>query len=121
MGRNPATSVATGSAGPSAAQRTADRSLADRHAEFVAEIERIIDATYRVIERTGNLDPTMREILGEAQLSTPAFYRHFRSKDELFVVILDDGRRRLVNTIARRMARETTRSEERRVGKECRL
>ena len=97
-------------AGPrrSAAHGRADRSLADRHAGYVAEIERIIDATYRVIERTANVDPTMRDILREASLSTPAFYRHFRSKDELFVVLLDDGRRRLAVTIARRMARETT-------------
>ena len=100
--------VTAPSAGASAAHRRADRSLADRHAGYVAEIERIIDATYRVIERTGNIDPTMRDILREAQLSTPAFYRHFRSKDELFVVLLDDGRRRLAATLSRRMARETT-------------
>ncbi len=93
---------------PSIAHRQADRSLADRHAGYVAEIERIIDATYRVIERTGNVDPTMREILREAQLSTPAFYRHFASKDELFVVLLDDGRRRLASAIERRLRRETT-------------
>jgi AcrR family transcriptional regulator len=99
-----AISVATASV----AQRTADRSVAERHAEYVAEIDRIVDATYRVIERTGDVDPTMRDILGEAQLSTPAFYRHFRSKDELFVVLLDDGRRRLGATISRRMDRETT-------------
>jgi AcrR family transcriptional regulator len=88
--------------------RTAARSLADRHSEYVVEIERIIDATYRVIERTGHVEPTMREILREAKLSTPAFYRHFRSKDELFVVLLEDGRRRLAATTARRMAREAT-------------
>ena len=35
----------------------------------------------------------MRDILREAKLSTPAFYRHFKSKDELFVMLLDDGRR----------------------------
>ncbi|HEV8296866.1 MAG TPA: TetR/AcrR family transcriptional regulator [Acidimicrobiales bacterium] len=88
--------------------RTAHRSVADRHETYVAEIQQFIDATYRVIERTGDVDPTMRDILREAGLSTPAFYRHFRSKDELFVVILDDGRRRLVSTIERRLARETT-------------
>lgn len=92
----------------SAAHRRADRSLADRHAGYVAEIERIIDATYRVIERTGNVDPTMRDILREAKLSTPAFYRHFKSKDELFVMLLDDGRRRLATSIDRRMTREST-------------
>jgi AcrR family transcriptional regulator len=89
-------------------ERHAERSLAERRAGYVAEIERIVEAAYRVIERTGSVEPTMREILREARLSTPAFYRHFRSKDELFVVLLDDGRRRLAATIDRRMAREAT-------------
>ena len=67
--------------------------------------ERIIEATYRLIERTGDVDPTMRAILREAGLSTPAFYRHFRSKDELFSVLFADGRRRMAATIERRIAR----------------
>lgn len=92
----------------SLAERHAERTLAERRAEYVVEIERIVEAAYRVIERTGSVEPTMREILREAGLSTPAFYRHFRSKDELFVALLGDGRRRFVATIERRMAREST-------------
>jgi AcrR family transcriptional regulator len=88
--------------------RRAERSVEERRAEYVAEIEGIVEAAYRVIERTGSVEPTMREILREAGISTPAFYRHFRSKDELFVALLGDGRRRFVATIERRMARETT-------------
>ncbi len=72
---------------------------------------RIVEATYRVIERTGDVDPTMRDILREAGLSTPAFYRQFRSKDELFVLLLADGRRRLADTIDRRLARARTGEE----------
>ena len=94
--------------GESLAVRAANRSVADRHSSYVAEITRMVDATYRVMERTGDVDPTVRDILKEAGLSTPAFYRHFRSKDELFLVILDDGRRKLVSAIERRLARETT-------------
>jgi AcrR family transcriptional regulator len=70
--------------------------------------QRIVDATYRVIERTGDVDPTMRAILREAGLSTPAFYRQFRSKDELFAVLLADGRRRMAATIERRLTRAHT-------------
>lgn len=70
--------------------------------------ERIVDATYRVIERTGEVDPTMRDILREAALSTPAFYRQFRSKDELLAVLFADGRRRMAATVERRVARATT-------------
>lgn len=67
--------------------------------------ERIVEATYRVIERTGDVDPPVRAILREAGLSTPAFYRHFHSKDELFSVLFADGRRRMAATIERRVAR----------------
>lgn len=85
-----------------------ERSLAARHDAYAAEVERLVDATYRVIERTGSVDPTVRDILREAGLSTQAFYRHFRSKDELLLVLLDDGRRRLVDYLAKRMAKQRT-------------
>ena len=45
----------------------------------------------------------LRDILRESGLSTQAFYKHFRSKDELMLVLLDDGRRRLVGYLAHRM------------------
>ena len=89
-------------------ERTARRALAQRQQAYVDEIDALIEATYRVIERTGDVDPTVRQILTEANLSTPAFYRHFRSKDELFVVIIDDGRRRLAATLERRIRRAST-------------
>lgn len=84
-----------------------ERSLAARHDAYAAEVERLVDATYRVIEHTGSVDPTVRDILREAGLSTQAFYRHFRSKDELLLVLLDDGRRRLVDYLGKRMAKHT--------------
>jgi AcrR family transcriptional regulator len=49
----------------------------------------------------------MREILAETGLSTQAFYRYFSSKDELMLALLDEGRRRLVDALERRMARAT--------------
>ena len=87
------------------ARRAAERSLATREASYAAEVRRVIEATYRVIERTGSFDPTLREILRESGLSTQAFYRYFKSKDELLLVLLDDGRRQLVGYLEHRMAR----------------
>ena len=87
------------------ARRAAERSLATREASYAAEMRRVIGATYRVIERTGSFDPTLREILRESGLSTQAFYRYFKSKDELLLVLLDDGRRQLVGYLEHRMAR----------------
>jgi AcrR family transcriptional regulator len=93
------------------ARRTAEREVASRQSAHAREVQRILDATYRVIERTGDVDPSMRTILREAELSTQTFYRHFRSKDELLLVLLDDGRRRLLTYLEHRMARVDTRDE----------
>ena len=89
------------------ARRAVERTVADRQAEFAQEMRRIVEATYGLIERTGSLDPSLRDILADTGLSTQAFYRLFRSKDELLLVLLDDGRRRLVDYLAGRMAAET--------------
>ncbi|MFI1385180.1 TetR/AcrR family transcriptional regulator [Embleya sp. NPDC020886] len=80
------------------------RPLAARWAVYEEEVRRLVDATYRVVERTGSLDPTMRDIMRESGLSNQAFYRHFRSKDELLVALLDDGRRRMADYLDRRMS-----------------
>jgi AcrR family transcriptional regulator len=77
--------------------------VADRHAVAAGEIDALIEATYRVIERAGSVEPTVREILAESGLSTQAFYRHFKSKDELMLVLLDDGRRRLGDYLRHQM------------------
>lgn len=87
------------------ADRAVERTVAGRRAEYGAEMRRIVEMTFSLIERTGSLDPSMREILSETGLSTQAFYRYFSSKDELMLALLDDGRRRLVETLERRMAR----------------
>jgi AcrR family transcriptional regulator len=91
----------------SLARRALERSAADRHAEYVRDVGLIVDATYRLIERTGGIDPSLREVLAEAAISTQSFYRFFRSKDELMLVLLDDGRRRLLGYLEHRMARAT--------------
>jgi AcrR family transcriptional regulator len=89
----------------SLARRVAQRSVAEKQAELAGEMDRIVEATYDLVERTGNLDPSMRQILAHSGLSTQAFYRHFRSKDELMLALLDEGRRRLVVYLERRMKR----------------
>ena len=65
------------------ARRTVERTVADREASYVRELQLILDATYRVVERTGTFDPTLRDILRESGLSTQAFYKHFRTTEDL--------------------------------------
>ena len=84
-------------------QSVIERSVARRVEAHQEEVQRLVDATYRVIRRTESVDPTVRDILRESGLSAQAFYRNFRSKDELLVVLLDDGRRRIVDYLAHRM------------------
>lgn len=88
-------------------ERAINRALTEQYAQAADEVQRILDATYRVIEREGTVEPKIRDILEEAGLATQAFYRHFHSKDELLLVILDDGRRRLAKYLVHRMEKET--------------
>ena len=46
--------------------------------------------------------------MSRAGLSNNAFYRHFRSKDDLVLAILDDGRRTLLGYLDHLMAEEAT-------------
>src|SRR6266568_5963914 len=90
------------------ARRAIERSTAERQATYVEEIRTLVEAAYRVIEKTGNFDPPLRDILKVPGLSTQAFYKHFRSKDELLLVLLDDGRRRLIGYLRHRMEKAPT-------------
>jgi AcrR family transcriptional regulator len=90
------------------ARRSIERSTAERRATYVEEIRQLVEATYRVIEKSGSFDPPLRDILKASGLSTQAFYKHFRSKDELLLVLLDDGRRQLLSYLEHRMSKATT-------------
>jgi AcrR family transcriptional regulator len=96
------------SSGIGGASGIAERSLASRHSAYVEEVQRIIDATYAVVRRTGHVDPRVSDIVREARSSNQAFYRHFRSKDELLAAILADGRRQLVGYLEHRMGHAAT-------------
>ena len=89
---------------PTAVGQTVDRSLEARRAAAQDEVERLVSAAFRVIERTGHLEPKVSDILAEAGLSNQAFYRHFRGKHELLVAVLDEGIRELGRYLAGRMA-----------------
>lgn len=94
----------------SLARRSVEESVAERRASYEEEIREVLDAAYRVIQKTGTFDPTMRDLLRESGLSTQAFYKHFRSKDELLLLLLDDGRRKLVGYLEHRMDKAPTAS-----------
>jgi AcrR family transcriptional regulator len=90
---------------PSVADAIAARALDGRRAAYADEVRRLIDAAYAVMRASGDIDPRVGDVVKAAGLSNQAFYRHFRSKDELLLAVLTDGRRRLLATLTTRMAR----------------
>ncbi|HEY1466443.1 MAG TPA: TetR/AcrR family transcriptional regulator, partial [Acidimicrobiales bacterium] len=72
--------------------------------EGANEVELLVSATLAVAARRGTIEPSVREILEQAGLSTKAFYRHFRSKDELLLVTLEEGSRVLVEYLEHQMS-----------------
>jgi AcrR family transcriptional regulator len=97
---------ATGKPGVRTASRVEQlvgRALSDRQDATLKEIRRLMEAGYAVMRETGQLEPRVSEIVRAAGLSNQAFYRHFKSKDELLLAILDDGQRTLVGYLQHRM------------------
>ncbi len=88
------------------AARAVERSLANRWSAYAEEVGRLIRAGLAVMQRDGTSDPRVSEVVAESGLSNQAFYRHFRSKEELLLAISDDGLRQLVAYLEHQMAKE---------------
>lgn len=88
----------------SVAERALARSLGARRAAYAGEVRRLIEAAFEVMRETGSLEPRVEQIVRAAGLSNQAFYRHFRSKAELLLAVLDDGILQLHAYLERRMA-----------------
>lgn len=66
-----------------------DRSLGPRRARYEREVELLVGSALRVMRRKGYSAATVADVLTEAELSTRAFYRHFHSKEELFLAVFE--------------------------------
>lgn len=71
--------------------RVVERGIEGRRAAYQDEVARLVQASFKLIRDTGNLQPKVSEIVAEAGLSNQAFYKHFRSKDELLLAVLEEG------------------------------
>jgi AcrR family transcriptional regulator len=76
----------------------------DGRAEATEEVQQLVNATWTVAARIGSFEPSVRDILQEAGISTKAFYRHFRSKDELLLMALEEGSTRIAAHLESKMA-----------------
>ncbi len=82
------------------------RTLAARVDAYTDEVERLLRAGYAVMSRTQSVSPRVSDIVRESGLSNQAFYRHFRSRDELLLALLASGRHALVEYVRHLMAKE---------------
>jgi AcrR family transcriptional regulator len=80
------------------------RGLSRRYATAGRDVVNLIDAAYRLIERGGVVEVKIRELLAEAGMATQQFYRYFASKDDFFMVLLEDGHHRLRSYLEYRVA-----------------
>jgi AcrR family transcriptional regulator len=70
----------------------------------VRERRLLMQVAIDVMAEHPDRSPRVSDIVTRAGLSNSAFYRHFRSKDDLVLAILDDGRRTLLGYLEHLMA-----------------
>lgn len=89
------------STAPGRGRRTPTPERVEKHR---IEREQILSAAFRLIGRS-DVATSVHEILGEAELSTRAFYRHFESKDELILTMCKTAGERVAERLAQAIAK----------------
>lgn len=85
-----------------------DRALDGRQREATEEVERILAAAVRVMERIAPEPPRVSDILAEAGSSNKAFYRYFAGKDDLILAVMERGVGIVTSYLEHQMAKEST-------------
>jgi AcrR family transcriptional regulator len=85
-----------------------ERALDDRQREATDEVERILAAAVRVMERVAPEPPRVSDIVAEAGSSNKAFYRYFAGKDDLILAVMERGVAIVVSYLQHQMAKEST-------------
>lgn len=83
------------------------RALDDRQRGATEEVERILAAAVRVMERTAPEPPRVSDIVAEAGSSNKAFYRYFAGKDDLILAVMERGVGIVVSYLEHQMAKES--------------
>ncbi|HTX94360.1 MAG TPA: helix-turn-helix domain-containing protein [Mycobacterium sp.] len=83
-----------------------ERALDDRQREATEEVERILAAAVRVMERAAPEPPRVSDIVAEAGSSNKAFYRYFAGKDDLILAVMERGVAIVVSYLEHQMAKE---------------
>ncbi|OBA61119.1 TetR family transcriptional regulator [Mycobacterium sp. 1100029.7] len=83
-----------------------ERALDERQREATEEVERILAAAVRVMERVAPEAPRVSDIVTEAGSSNKAFYRYFAGKDDLILAVMERGVGIVVSYLQHRMSKE---------------
>ena len=75
-----------------------------REEKYRAEREHIVRTAYELIQRDGSKETSVHDVLRASGLSTRAFYRHYRSKDELVLEMYRVDCERVNATVAAAVA-----------------
>ena len=89
-----------------------ERALDDRQREATEEVERILAAAVRVMERVAPEPPRVSDIVTEAGSSNKAFYRYFAGKDDLILAVMERGVAIVVSYLEHQMAKESGSAEQ---------
>ena len=84
-----------------------ERALDDRQRCATEEVERILAAAVRVMERVAPEPPRVSDIVAEAGSSNKAFYRYFAGKDDLILAVMERGVAIVVSYLEHQMAKDT--------------
>ena len=83
-----------------------ERALDERQRGATEEVERILAAAVRVMERVAPEPPRVSDIVAEAGSSNKAFYRYFAGKDDLILAVMERGVVIVVSYLEHQMAKE---------------
>jgi AcrR family transcriptional regulator len=84
------------------------RALDDRQREATEEVERILAAAVRVMERVAPEPPRVSDIVAQAGSSNKAFYRYFAGKDDVILAVMERGVAIVVSYLQHQMDKEPT-------------
>jgi AcrR family transcriptional regulator len=73
------------------APRGVERALARKREKYEDEVARLTAAALAVMEERDTVDPRVSDILEHAGLSTAAMYRHFPTKDDLLLTLIEEA------------------------------
>jgi len=86
------------------APRGVERALAPRRQRYEQEVERLLEAALQVMRERDTANPGVTEILAVSGLSTTAFYRHFPTKDDLLLALLERAHVRTRDHLLQRLS-----------------